>query len=147
MWQIWLIAAGIFFVAEIITIGFLIFWLGIGALLAMIVSFFTSNIIIQTAVFVISSTILIFATKPLVNKITKNDKTVSTNVYSIIGKRGIVIEDINLVEGKGQIKVDGEVWSAICNGNITIPSGTEITVLEIRGVKALVEPIDSTIKM
>lgn len=147
MWQIWLIAAGIFFVAEIITIGFLIFWLGIGALLAMIVSFFTSNIIIQTAVFVISSTILIFATKPLVNKITKNDKTVSTNVYSIIGKRGIVIEDINLVEGKGQIKVDGEVWSAICNGNITIPSGTEITVLEIRGVKALVEPIDSTIKI
>lgn len=147
MWQIWLIAAGIFFVAEIITIGFLIFWLGIGALLAMVVSFFTSNIIIQTAVFVISSTILIFATKPLVNKITKNDKTVSTNVYSIIGKRGIVIEDINLVEGKGQIKVDGEVWSAICNGNITIPSGTEITVLEIRGVKALVEPIDSTIKI
>lgn len=147
MWQIWLIAAGIFFVAEIITIGFLIFWLGIGALLAMIVSFFTSNIIIQTAVFVISSTILIFATKPLVNKIIKNDKTVSTNVYSIIGKRGIVIEDINLVEGKGQIKVDGEVWSAICNGNVTIPSGTEITVLEIRGVKALVEPIDSTIKI
>lgn len=147
MWQIWLIAAGIFFVAEIITIGFLIFWLGIGALLAMVVSFFTSNIIIQTAVFVISSTILIFATKPLVNKITKNDKTVPTNVYSIIGKRGIVIEDINLVEGKGQIKVDGEVWSAICNGNVTIPSGTEITVLEIRGVKALVEPIDSTIKI
>ena len=147
MWQIWLIAAGIFFVAEIITIGFLIFWLGIGALLAMVVSFFTSNIIIQTAVFVISSTILIFATKPLVNKITKNDKTVPTNVYSIIGKRGIVIEDINLVEGKGQIKVDGEVWSAICNGNVTIPSGTEITVLEIGGVKALVEPIDSTIKI
>lgn len=147
MWQIWLIAAGIFFVAEIITIGFLIFWLGIGALLAMVVSFFTSNIIIQTAVFVISSTILIFATKPLVSKITKNDKTVPTNVYSIIGKRGIVIEDINLVEGKGQIKVDGEVWSAICNGNVTIPSGTEITVLEIRGVKALVEPIDSTIKI
>ncbi len=147
MWQIWLIAAGIFFVAEIITVGFLIFWLGIGALLAMIVSFFTSNIIIQTAVFVISSAILIFATKPLVNRITKNDKTISTNVYSIIGKSGLVIEDINLVECKGQIKVDGEVWSAICNGNSTIQAGTEVKVLEIRGVKALVEPINSTIKI
>lgn len=147
MWQIWLIAAGIFFVAEIITVGFLIFWLGIGAILAMIVSFFTSNIIIQTAVFVISSAILIFATKPLVNRITKNDKTISTNVYSIIGKSGLVIEDINLVEGKGQIKVDGEVWSAICNGNSTIQAGTEVKVLEIRGVKALVEPINSTIKI
>lgn len=147
MWQIWLIAAGIFFVAEIITVGFLILWLGIGAILAMIVSFFTSNIIIQTAVFVISSAILIFATKPLVNRITKNDKTISTNVYSIIGKSGLVIEDINLVEGKGQIKVDGEVWSAICNGNSTIQAGTEVKVLEIRGVKALVEPINSTIKI
>ena len=147
MWQIWLIAAGIFFIGEIITVGFLIFWLGIGAILAMIVSFFTDNIIIQTTVFVISSTILIFATKPLVNKFTKNDKKVSTNVYSVIGKQGIVTEDINIVEGKGQIKVDGETWSAICNGNITIPSGTEIEVVEIRGVKALVEPINSTIKI
>ena len=37
---------------------------GIGALLAMLISFLTNNIIIQTAVFVISSGILIFATKP-----------------------------------------------------------------------------------
>ena len=35
----------LFFVGEIATVGFLIFWFGIGALIAMIVSFFTSNII------------------------------------------------------------------------------------------------------
>ena len=69
MWQIWLLLAGLFFIGEMITVGFLIFWLGIGALLAMIVSFFTTNIIIQTAVFVISSIILILATKPFVKKI------------------------------------------------------------------------------
>ena len=147
MWQIWLISAGIFFIVEMITVGFLIFWLGIGAILAMITSFFTDNIIIQTSVFVISSTILIFATKPLVNKFTKNDKKISTNVYSIIGKKGLVIEDINIVEGTGQIKVNGEVWSAICNGNSTISSGTEIEVKEIRGVKALVEPGNSNINI
>ena len=53
MWQVWLIIAGLFFVGEIATVGFLIFWFGIGALIAMIVSFFTSNIIIQTTIFVI----------------------------------------------------------------------------------------------
>ena len=62
MWQIWLIASGIFFICEIITVGFLVFWLGIGALIAMLVSFFTSNIIIQMSVFVVSSGLLIFAT-------------------------------------------------------------------------------------
>ena len=52
MWQIWLIISGVCFIVEIITVGFLIFWLAIGALFAMLVSFFTDNIVIQTAVFV-----------------------------------------------------------------------------------------------
>ena len=59
MWKIWLIISGLFFVGEMITVGFLIFWFGIGALIAMIASFFIDNIIIQTTIFVISSTILI----------------------------------------------------------------------------------------
>ena len=67
MWQFWIIASGIFFVAEIFTAGFLVFWLGVAALIAMISSFITSNIIIQTAIFVIFSVILLFATRPFVN--------------------------------------------------------------------------------
>lgn len=47
MWIFWLIAAGIFFIGEMITVGFLIFWLGIGAVAAMCVSFVTSNIVIR----------------------------------------------------------------------------------------------------
>ena len=68
MWIIWLIAAGIFFIGEMATVGFLIFWLGIASLLAMVVSFFTDSVIIQIAVFVISSVALILATKPLISK-------------------------------------------------------------------------------
>ncbi len=68
MWLIWLIAAGIFFIGEIATIGFLLFWLGIASLLAMVASFFVSNVLIQIAVFVFSSVGLIFATKPLIGK-------------------------------------------------------------------------------
>lgn len=140
MWQIWLIAAGIFFVGEIFTAGFLIFWLGFGALLAMVVSFFTSNIIIQMAVFVISSGIFILATKPLINKFVKKD-VVPTNVYSIIGKPAIVIEDINWETGTGQIKVEGEVWSAKTNDSVIIPKGSEVEIESIDGVKAFVKPI------
>ena len=142
MWQIWLIASGVFFIVEIFTVGFLIFWLGIGALLAMLISFLTNNIIIQTAVFVISSGILIFATKPLVNKLTKTE-TVPTNVYSIVGKKGIVIEDINYSTGTGQIKSEGEVWSAKTNEQINIPKGTEIEIESIDGVKVIVKPLNT----
>ena len=140
MWQVWLIIAGLFFIGEIATVGFLIFWFGIGALIAMVVSLFTSNIIIQTTVFVISSTILIFATKPFVKKFADVKKT-NTNVYSIIGKKALVIKTINPIHSIGQIKLNGEVWTAESEDNQIIEEGSEVEILEIKGVKAIVKPI------
>lgn len=137
----WIIVAGFFFIAEIATVGFLLFWVGIGATLALVTSLFTNSIIIQTVVFVISSIVLILSTKPLVNKFTKKDSTVSTNVYSLTGKKGIVLEEINSNLGKGSIKVNGETWTAICEENLIIPVNSEVEILEIKGVKALVKPI------
>ena len=140
MWYIWLILAGVFLIGEVMTAGFLIFWLSIGSLIAMIVSFFTDSIIIQTSVFVISSVILIFATKPLVKKFAKVE-TVLTNAKSIIGKKGIVTVDIDSIKSTGQVKIDGEIWSAIGEDETDIPKGAEIEVLEIKGVKVIVRPI------
>jgi len=142
MWHIWLIIAGVCFIIEMITVGFLIFWFGLGALLTMIVSFiFPDNIILQTSVFVVSSTLLIFLTKPFVNKFTKSDKKFTTNAYSVIGKKGIVTQDINETHGVGQIKVAGEVWSAKTSDGSTIEKGTQIEVINIDGVKTVVEPV------
>ncbi|CDD37732.1 membrane protein implicated in regulation of membrane protease activity [Clostridium sp. CAG:356] len=143
MWQIWLIASGIFFVIEIFTVGFLIFWLGVAALIAMLISFITDSVILQTAVFVISSVLLIFATRPLTNKIAGKE-TIPTNVYSLIGKRGIVVEDIDWQKGTGQVKIDGELWSVKTNEQINISKGTEVEVENIEGVKVFVKPINIT---
>ncbi len=139
MWQFWLIAAGIFFIVEIINTGFLVFWLGIGALIAMISSLFISNVYIQALIFLVSSTLLIFFTKPFVKKFTKNDKSVATNAFSIIGSRGIVINEINQLSGTGQIKVNGEVWSAKTDSEEIIPVDATVEVIKIDGVKAVVK--------
>lgn len=138
MWQFWIILAGIFFIIEMATIGFLVFWFGIGALLAMIVSLFTTNIAIQTAVFVFSSTLLLFFTRPFVNKFSPKDD-LQTNAYSIIGKKGIVIKSIDPIAGKGQVKIGTEVWSAKSADDRKIEKGLEVEVLEIDGVKAVVK--------
>ena len=142
MWQFWLIVAGLFFVGEIFTLGFLIFWFGIGALFAMLVSFFTTNIIIQTTVFIITSTIFILATKPLVKKFVDVKKT-NTNVFSIIGKKALVTKDIDPIHSSGQIKLNGEVWSAETENDEIIKEGSEVEVLKINGVKAIVKLVDS----
>ena len=144
MWQIWLIAAGVFLVLEIFTMGFLVFWLSIGCLFAMLVSFITDNLIIQTTVFVFSSGLLIFATKPLVKKFAEKDNK-KTNVYSLVGKKAIVTEDIDWVSGNGQIRFDGQVWSARSTEKVNIAKETEVEITKIDGVKAFVKPVKETI--
>lgn len=141
MWIFWLIAAGVFFIIEMATVGFLVFWLGIGSLLAMVTSFATDSFIIQLIVFLITSTLLLVFTRPLVNKFIKVPKEIKTNAYSIIGKKGIVISKINNIEGNGQVKIDGDVWSAKSIDDTDIPKDTEIEIVEIDGVKAVVKKI------
>ena len=138
MWKIWVIAAGLFLILESITTGFLVFWFAIGSVFAMIVSFFTDNLIIQSSTFIISSTILIFATRKFVNLFLKNDKPTSVN--SFIGKTGKVIVDIIPIDNQGQIKIGGETWSAISENDQKIEKGTEVIVTNITGVKAVVKP-------
>lgn len=139
MWAGWLIISGICFVIEIYTVGFFIFWFGVGALVALIISFFTTNLFIQAISFIISSSLLLLLTKPLTKKIVKSTKTTSTNVYSIIGKEGIVLDDIDNLSSTGTVKVKGEIWSAYADNNIE--KNSKIKVISINGVKAKVEKI------
>ncbi len=141
MWQFWLVLSGIFLILEIISITFLIFWFSIGALLAMITSFFTSNIFIQSAVFLVSSTLLLFVTKPLVNKILPKDSFVKTNSSAAEGKIALVVKDIDPIEGSGQIKINTEVWSARSEDESVIEAGNKVEVVKIDGVKAVVKKV------
>ena len=139
MWPCWLIVAGLCFVIEIYTVGFFIFWFGIGALCALIVSFFTNNLFVQVAVFLVTSSLLVILTKPLMKKFIKNDKTVPTNFFSLSGKQGIVTKKIDCSNSTGQVKVNGELWSAISDSDIE--KDVKVKVLNIDGVKLKVEKI------
>ena len=66
--------------------------------------------------------------------------TPKTNAFSIIGKKALVIKNIDSINKSGQIKVNGEVWSAIGKNDDTIEKGTEVEVVSINGVKAVVKP-------
>ena len=139
MWKIWLIISGICLIVESFTLGFFVFWFSIGAIFALITSLFTTNIIIQSTVFVITSTLLLLLTKPLIKKFVKTPKTKPTNVYSIIGKEGIVLETIDSINGTGKVKVNGELWSAISDSNIE--KNEKFKVISVNGVKLKVEKI------
>ena len=140
MWQFWLLLAGICVIIESFTLGFFVFWFAIGALFALIVSLFTTNIIIQSVVFVVTSTLLLLLTKPLIKSFVKIPKAKATNVYGLINKEGLVLENIDSLNSTGKVKVNGELWSAISDTNI--PKDSKIKVLSIDGVKLKVQKIN-----
>ena len=140
MWAIWLIASGIFFLGEIFTISFLLFWPGVGAFLAFLTSLIVpENLLVQIVVFVVSTILMIIFTKPLINKLFKNKDNTSMNNSAVLGKKGIVIKKMDKDNPVAQVKVNGELWSAIkSDKDKAINVGESVIIEKIDGVKLLV---------
>lgn len=138
IWLFWLILAAIMFIGEIVTAGFLLFWVGLGALVSLVLAIFGVPTVIQIVVFLIVTALLIMFTKPIVDKTLKPTFT-PTNVDKIIGKQGYVIKEINNVLGTGQVKVGHEVWTAESEDNENIPQDSYVTVSKVNGVKVVVK--------
>lgn len=141
----WLIIAVILFVGEAICPVFFMFWFAIGAILALITSLITSNLIAQLVVFFVSTTLFIIFIKPLTNGLFKNDTKDELNMNGIVGKRAIVVEDIDNLKNTGKVKLSGEVWKAVNeNEGEIILSETQVDVIRVDGVKLIVKKTDST---
>ncbi len=129
-WIAWLIVAIIFAVAEIIYSGFFLLWFSVGALCSMLVSFiFPNSIFLQCIVFLVVSIILLLTlTKRLTKKYTKEDTT-PTNVDKLVGKTGVVIQNIGEdTYESGLVKLNGETWSAVSHNGTPIAKGTSVKV-------------------
>jgi len=139
MWMKWLILAGLLFVGEIVTTGFILFWFGVSAVVAAILAFAGVNLYIQGVVFVLTAVILIVFTRPL-TKTLLNPKDIPSNVFAIIGKMGKVVQEIDNVQGTGQVKISGEVWSAESEDGAGITVDTQVEVIKVEGVRLIVKP-------
>ena len=103
----WLGAAAIFVVIEIITMGLTTIWFAGGALVGAVMAAFSLPLWSQIIAFVIVSVILLILTRALALKYL-NSRTVRTNADSLIGQTALVTQDIDNLNAKGQVKVDGQ---------------------------------------
>lgn len=139
MFWIWLLLLIAFIVTELATAQLTTVWFAVGALISLILQMAgVKSIPIQVLVFIFVSLIALIATRPLVRKLTKN-KNQPTNADMNIGKTAIVISDINNLEGSGQVKINGNVWSARSTDGEIISEGSTVTVQAIEGVKLIVK--------
>ena len=139
-WVVWLVIAIIMLVIEVVTTGLATLWFAVGALVAMVMDLCGAPLVAQIAVMagvsIICFVLCMIWIKPKLESLRKKNIQ-RTNADRLIGSDGIVIVPLNRTEGKGQVKIDGQVWSA--KADTDIAEGIKVKVKAIEGVKLVVE--------
>jgi membrane protein implicated in regulation of membrane protease activity len=141
IWWIWLIIAAVFVVGEIFTAGFFLLWFGIGALLAGIAALAGLGPAWQWGIFVLVSLVLFLVSRRFAERFTKKQPP-GIGADRFVGKRGIVLEEINNDQNVGRIRVEKDEWRADSETGEVIPAGTRIEVVRVQGAHAVVKTIE-----
>ncbi|UCE73096.1 MAG: NfeD family protein [Methanomassiliicoccales archaeon] len=70
----------------------------------------------------------------------RTQPTATTITESNVGKEGLVIEDIEPHSLHGKVKIQHQIWSA--TGDVHIPKGKMVKVVDWEGVHVIVEEVE-----
>jgi membrane protein implicated in regulation of membrane protease activity len=139
-WWVWMILAAVCIVAEIFTAGFFIFWFGIGALAAGLLSLFGLSVGWQWAAFVVVSGVLLAISRRFAERFTKQQPP-GIGADRFIGKRGVVLDQVDNQANTGRIRIDEEEWRADSDADEIIPTGKRVEVTRVDGTHMIVKPV------
>ena len=134
----WLIAFIAFAVGEAVTVGLVSVWFAVGALAALFATALGAGLWLQIGVFLGVSALALALFKPLSSKYLKPMLS-ATNADRVMGASALVIKAIDNTQAQGQVKVNGQIWTARSAQDVVIPAGTDVKILRIEGVKVIVE--------
>ena len=132
----WLAMAILMSVLELILPGLTTIWFALGSLVMIPLSLLPIPFVIQVVICLVISVVLLIFTRPFAMKKLKANKE-KTNVDALVGKSVLVIKDISKFE-KGEIKVDGIIWTARSDDDTTLKAGEECFLLRVEGATAVV---------
>ncbi|MBN1572661.1 MAG: NfeD family protein [Deltaproteobacteria bacterium] len=137
-WLMWAIIAMAFIIGEVFTAGFFLMWFGIGAAAAAVMAFLGFGIAWQLGTFAAVSIVLFMSTRRLADKITK-EQPPGTGADRLIGKTGVVLEEIDNFKNTGKVRIDKDEWRADSATDDNIPTGERIVVTGVEGVHLIVK--------
>ncbi|MCI5132252.1 MAG: NfeD family protein [Candidatus Electrothrix sp. EH2] len=140
---IWFLLGVVFFVAELIAPGFILFFLGIGAwCTASVLAVVKLSLTVQMIIFLISSFLTLIFLRSWLRAVFLGDSSEeddSVNVDSA-PTTGIVTEAI-APPGLGRVKYGGSFWKAAADESIAV--NTVVQILERKNLIVQVRPLHS----
>ena len=133
---IWLGIMIVSAIFEIITTDLVSIWLVFGALTGLILNLLHFSTTVQIIAAVIVTLVIAVAVRPFAKNYLRGN-IVKTNIDRIIGKETILIRAIEENQ-KGEVKLNGESWSAISLNNEPIAANEKVVIVGIDGNKLIV---------
>src|SRR5258708_434438 len=135
-WILWLILGVGLIVAEIFTLGFVLFWFGIGAIVAALAAYMGAGIGAQFLVFAIVSIALTAMSRTIFAKYLPHNETdaVKMGMDALPGQIGTVATSSKGALQEAAVKVYGSTWTAFPeNGEDDLVEGEKVEVVRVRG--------------
>lgn len=143
LWSVWLTAAAVLGVAELVSLDLVLVMLAAGAVVGAVAAVAGAPLVLQLLLAGGSAAAMLFLVRPPVVKRLHHGPELRLGHGKLVGREAVVTERITAHE-TGRIRVGGEIWSAQpYDDATTIEAGETVEVLQIRGATALVHPIPS----
>jgi membrane protein implicated in regulation of membrane protease activity len=137
---LWITIAIVFLIFEFAFAGtFYFLMIAAGTLVGALVSVFTDNPYIIVPAFAVVTVLLTIVARPLLSRAFHIHKEVRpSGVDALIGSTGVVEKAVSKNQ-KGEVKVSGEIWSALHDEEGELAYGEEVIVKRVDGITLVVE--------
>jgi len=136
----WLIAAGVLAIGEMVTAGFFLLPFAAGAAIAGILALLSIAVPVQIITFVLVSVLALW----LLQRFAKKDvhgELLPVGAARYVGASAIVLQPVKKFHD-GMVKMGTQEWRATTDKDEEIPSGTEVRVIEVRGARLVIETVN-----
>jgi membrane protein implicated in regulation of membrane protease activity len=136
-WVIWMIAAGVLAVGEMVSLSFFLGPIAVAALVTAAVAGVGAGVALQIAVFTLVSIAAVAVLRPVARRHLRTPGQLRSGTAALVGEYAVVLERVD--RDSGQVKLRGETWSARAfDDDEVLEPGARVHVMQIRGATALV---------
>lgn len=141
LWLVWTLVTVLALILEVSSGTFYLMCFAIGAACAIVSSLLSIPFWMQVLVFIIFSSVSVFAVRPFVMKyLHPKCETRLSNADALIGREGRVVDPIT-DRSAGYVRIDGDEWKAVSKDGGPIEAGAAVRVVARESIIVTVERV------
>ena len=145
IWILWVVLGVCLIIAEVFTLGFVLFWFGLGALAGAFVGFLGFGFLWQFLAFALISLALTAMSRKIFADFYSHGEQdlVKTGVDSLPGQIGTVTTESRGALKEGAVKVFGSTWTAFpIDEETPLVEGEKVEVVRVQGASIFVRKVN-----